>query len=557
MAVYYWVGGHTGYTGMHSGYSTGTSWWTNWQTGTTSSAGDLLFAPYSWGITANWRIKLPNLGDGSVDYYDAPTELPQGGRDSVFFKKIFGVDLGCPNCVSLTAKPTAINPYLISCLYGGMSGDGFTASSSTGWAGNDSGLSAYMSIDITVDASWGPYGPSGGFDIGKIGKIVGITATPLRAYPGSTRLNESIAETVGATVVIQSMHSKTAVQNLAYLGDLRLTPYVYTIANGPAGPGWQDSTTGRMLKVHLKGGWGPIYHSAGSMVLGEMFSTYRSEYSDGFGITWSSQPANVLINGHIRKFVAEKTSNVHYYMVEPNSVIEGIEIKGRSMWPLSATHGPNPSLIRVSGWKNMSKPQYPVFGSVPSNGIILGSIPTDQVTNPVSRIPFYIDELHVDNRLSTFVGATHPAHVYLANTEINKMNGIAGSIVPLTNNPTNFTNKVRIKNGYIMNGFNVYTHDDYSLPNGSDTLVSMIVGITNTSGYSGAYSTLSNPGITTFSGDVYGLRYDNRWPSTHSEGFDYDKPYPNFLFPPYLPIGGKSYLKTFNVPITRPFQEPD
>lgn len=549
MALYYWIGGFTGYQGMHSGYSTGNSLWTNWQTGATSSAGDFLFGPYSWGVTGNWRIKLANFGDGSIDYYDAPTELPQGGRDSVFFKKIVGVDFGCPNCSSLTSKPpTTINPYLISCLYGGMSGDGFTASSSTGWAGNDGLTARYDSIDITVESSWGPYGPSGGFDVGSIGKLVGVTSTPLRVYPGSTRLIESNTElSKGATVVLQSMHSKTAVQNLDSLGDYRLKPSVFTLGGAYA----EDSTNGRMLKVHLKGGWGHIVHSAGSMVLGEMFSTNLNQ--DGFGVTWSNQGPNVLIREYIRKFVAEATSNIHFYQVEPKSVIEGIEIKGRSTFPLSATHGPNPSLIRVAGWKNMSTPQYPLPGAIPSNGIILGRIPTDQVTNPASRIPFYIQELHVDNRLQ-LAGGTHPAQVYLANTEITEMKGIAGSIVPLTNDPTNNPNHVRIKNGYAMNGFNIYMNDQYSQP--TDGLVSMVIGITNTSGYSGAYSTLTNPGITTFSGDVYGIRCDNLFPTTLSQGLDYDKPYPNLQFPPYLPIGSKSYVKTFNTSLTRPTSDP-
>lgn len=549
MALYYWIGGFTGYQGMHSGYSTGNSLWTNWQTGATSSSGDFLFGPYSWGITGNWRIKLANFGDGSIDYYDAPTELPQGGRDSVFFKKIVGVDLGCPNCGSFTSKPpTTINPYLISCLYGGMSGDGFTASSSTGWAGNNGLTARYDSIDITVESSWGPYGPSGGFDVGSIGKLVGVTSTPLRVYPGSTQLIESNTElSRGATVVLQSMHSKTAVQNLYSLGDYRLRPSVSTLGGVYA----QDSTNGRMLKVHLKGGWGHIFHSAGSMVLGEMFSTNLNQ--DGFGVTWSNQGPNVLIREYIRKFVAEETSNIHFYQVEPKSVIEGIEIKGRSTFPLSATHGPNPSLIRVAGWKNMSTPQYPLPGAIPSNGIILGRIPTDQVTNPASRIPFYIQELHVDNRLQ-LAGGTHPAQVYLANTEITEMKGIAGSIVPLTNDPTNSPNHVRIKNGYAMNGFNIYMNDQYSQP--TDGLVSMVIGITNTSGYSGAYSTLTNPGITTFSGDVYGIRCDNLFPTTLSQGLDYDKPYPNLQFPPYLPIGSKSYVKTFNTSLTRPTSDP-
>lgn len=553
MALYYWVGGYTGYKGMHSGYSTGNSVWTNWQTGATSSAGDFLFGPYSWGVTANWRIQIES--PSSTVFYDAPTELPVGGRDSVIFKKIVGVDLGCPNCTASDPQKT-INQYLISCLYGGMSGDGFTAASSTGWAGNN-GLSAYQSIDITVDPSWGAFGPSGGFDIGNIGKISGITSIPLRVYPGTTRLLESPLElSRGATVVLRSMHSKSAVTDiLTNTPFTSLVPSLYTIG----GPYAEGSTTGRMLRVRVEGGWANIVHQAGSLVLGQMFSAPSPQYlNDGFGVTWHNQPTNVLIRSDIRKFVAEESSNVHYYMIEPKSVLEGIEIRGRSMWPLSATHGPNVSLIRVAGWKNMSSPQEGLSGTIlpgamPTNGIVLGKI-SNNSADVQSRQPFYIQELHVDNQLS-LAGGTFPAHVWLANTEISEMKGIAGSIVPLTNYPTSFNNNVRIRNGYAMNGFTIYTHDDYQ-SNSDDGIVSMVIGITNTSGYSGSHSALPSIGLTTISGNVYGIRYDRLFSSPPSTILDFGGQHLNIRFPPNMPIGNKPAIKTSGTSLTRPSSDP-
>lgn len=559
MASYFWVGGFTGYKGMHSGYDATGNYWTNWQTGTTSTAGDLLFGPYSWGVTGNWRVNLQDVGGGvTTDYYFIPQELPQGGRDSVFFKSIYGIDLN-----GTGSAPVEINPYRISCLYGGMSGDGFTASSSTGWAGNN-GNERYQSIDITVDHTWLAIGSSGGFDIGKIGKS-GITANfPLRVYPGRTDLRENVSYTVnGPTISLESMHSKGVIQGLHTLGSSRLTPNLYIL---PMGGYAEGTVVGRGMQVNIAGGWGYIYQHTGSLVLGQMMSVSNPAYSDGFGITWSNQAPNVLIRSDIRKFVAEEKSNVPYYMVQPKSVIEGVEIKGRSMWPLSATHGPNVSIVRVSGWKTMSNPENGTNGlsggyapgARPVNGIILGKMPTN--SGSTSGLPFYIQELHVDNYLNSF-GGTFPANVWLANTEINELKGIAGSIVPLTNYPTNFANQVRIKNGYAMNGFKIYTSDEYAFSGvqsqNVDGLVTMVVGITQTSGYAGAYSSgvTSNIGLTTISAPIYGIRYDNVWPNVPSQGAISEDTF-EWRFSPNFTDGTTGYIKTFNTSLTRPSGDP-
>lgn len=557
MASYFWVGGFTGYKGMHSGYDATGNYWTNWQTGTTSTAGDLLFGPYSWGVTANWRINLEDVGGATTSYYLIPNELPQGGRDSVFFQKISGIDL------SLSGQTYGqINPYNISCFYGGMSGDGFTASSSTGWVGNN-GNERYQSIDIRVDSNWLPVGLSGGFDQGKIGKL-GITANyPLRVYPGNTYLFEDVSYNTGSTIALQSMHSKSAVQNL-HGGSVRLVPNLYMQPNGSYSEG---STVGRRLQVNLGGGWGYIYQNTGTLVLGQMFSAGYPAYSDGFGITFSNQVPNVLIRGDIRRFLAEEKSNVHYYMIQPKSALEGVEIKGRSMWPLSATHGPNVSIVRVSGWKTMSNPENGVNGisggyapgARPENGIILGKMPTN--SGSTSGLPFYIEELHVDNYLNSF-GGTFPANVWLANTEIRELKGIAGGIVPLTNYPNNFVNQVRIKNGYAMNGFKIYASDEYALSpyesqSLADGLVKMVVGITNTSGYAGAYSSgvTSNIGLTSIGGSVYGIRYDNVWPNVPSQGALSEDTF-EWRFSPHFSNGTTGYIKTFNTSLTRPSGDP-
>jgi hypothetical protein len=110
-----------------------------------------------------------------------------------------------------------------------------------------------------------------------------------------------------------------------------------------------------------------------------------------------------------------------------------------------------------------------------------------------------------------------------------------------------------------MNGFTLETSDVYAGYPGVDGLVSLVVGITNTSGFSGAYATgvASNIGLTTISGSIYGLRYDNIspfgtqvyppvctivYPSTFSEGIP----------------GGTAYVRTWNTTsLQRPASDPD
>lgn len=551
---YYWVGGHTGYTGANSGYSGGL-WFKSGSVTGGITAGDLYFGPYSWGVVENWRVIEISDAISGLAIYGIPTQLPQGGDDSAFFGKVV-------NAYTISGDSTGssiLNPHMYSCLYGGMSGDGFTASSATGWAGNN-GAARFQPIDIRVDKSFIPGSTSGLLltDLGRIGAI-GITSdNPLRVYPGNTVIFEKASETVGANISLRSMFtSKSVIQS--YSNDSRLNPSVALASDGS--PDNPVVSLGRKLKVDLKGGWSRVRQDAGTLVLGQMFTTNLPGYPDAFGITWANQPASVLVDGKIRKFLAKEDSSVHYYMIKPGSVLEGVEIIGRSSFPLSATHGPNPSIIRVSGWAGMSEPLSSTGGSGnvgtrPQNGIILGKIPT---TNGLTAgLPFYIEDLHIDNFLNSSVfGGTHPPNVWLANTEIKEFKGVAGRAIPLTNDPYNTPNRVRIKNGFLMNGFTLETSDAYI--GAQDGLVSLVVGITNTSGFSGAYATgvASNIGLTTISGSIYGLRYDNVSPFG-TQGFP---PVCTITYPSFFDegiIGATAYVRTWNTTsLQRPASDPD
>jgi hypothetical protein len=551
---YYWVGGYTGYTGTNSGYSGGLWYRPGGATGGIT-AGDLYFGPYSWNVLENWRI--PTYQDPiSGNYiYEYPSQLPQGGDDSVFFGKIYTGVSGASSGSFL------LNPHMYSCLYGGMSGDGFTASSATGWAGNN-GAARYQPIDITIDASFIPGSVSGLVltDLGRIGSI-GITSdNPLRVYPGFTRIFEKPSETVGANISLRSMHtSKSVIQS--YSSDNRLSAKLAVMSD--YSPDLPVIAAGRKLKVDVKGGWQTVYQTGGTLILGQMFTTNLPQYSDSFGITWANQGANVLVEGKIRKFLATEESNVHYYMITPTSVIEGVEIKGRSTYPLSLTHGPSTSIIRTTGWAGMSVPVESLsstggsggnVGTRPSNGIILGKLPTN--SSLTGALPFYIEDIHLDNAIgSGALQGTHAPNVWFANTEIKEFKGIAGRAVLMTNEPNNTLNRVRIKNGFLMNGFTLETSDVYNTP--QDGLVSLVVGITNTSGFSGAYAAglTANIGITTISGPIYGLRNDNLSPY----GTSVVPPISMIMYPPKFEesSGITTYIRTWNTTsLERPSSDP-
>jgi hypothetical protein len=139
MAVYYWVGGYTGGTGPESGYSAGTNTWTNLDTGKTSGVGDVWFSPYAWRFPQNWRKQdlIPNTG---LYAYTIPDISPVGGEATEI---IFG---GATD----GSSGKQINPYKYSLLFGGFSGDGWTASGSTAWHGATTHTGKFSPINFVV-----------------------------------------------------------------------------------------------------------------------------------------------------------------------------------------------------------------------------------------------------------------------------------------------------------------------------------------------------------------------------------------------------------------------
>jgi hypothetical protein len=138
MATFYWIGGYTGGTGPESGYSAADGVWQSLETGLTSDIGDVWFSPYAWKYTQNWLLK----SNGS--FYPA-TRTPMG-YDTVYF--------GDEIAATGDGEGYQINPYKYSLLFGGMLGDGWTASGSTAWHGATTSNGKFGPINFVVNADW-------------------------------------------------------------------------------------------------------------------------------------------------------------------------------------------------------------------------------------------------------------------------------------------------------------------------------------------------------------------------------------------------------------------
>ena len=135
MAFFQWVGGHTGYTGPGSGFDIGSNLWISPTDGSITGGGDYEFGPYYWGNIQNWRYYPGSGTPPSAPSYDpitpvhsgfrsVPSRLP-GGGDTVIFSDEYYYRNVSPNEIIWTG--------CVSCLYGGMSGDGLTSLGLTAW----------------------------------------------------------------------------------------------------------------------------------------------------------------------------------------------------------------------------------------------------------------------------------------------------------------------------------------------------------------------------------------------------------------------------------------
>jgi hypothetical protein len=176
MAIYLWVGGHTGYTGIHSGFSAtggGTAgnrpYWRD-QYGATSGAGDFSFGPYYWGNTMNWLKGASVTGQVGLQWQTTPT-LPKGG-DEVWFTGSVTAAAGSSGTTSSIIRTNSV-----SCLYGAMTGDGYTSAGMTAWLGGyTAGGGAHGQIKFTVFDTFGSTAAYSPFPL-RTGEI-GVGANP-------------------------------------------------------------------------------------------------------------------------------------------------------------------------------------------------------------------------------------------------------------------------------------------------------------------------------------------------------------------------------------------
>ena len=284
--TYVWCGGYTGSTGFNSGYTsaggTASGVWYNLTPyvmdpnspcvgsddpccdptnpacsgltggGLTSSIGDIWFTPYYWGTLKNWKMQITATG-GGLPSYVAATTLPNAG-DNVIFTGNTGFS------ALRNANGTIVNPYPYSCLWGGMSGDGYVASGSTGWAGQSVDQFKYGNISFFVNSSfkkdatnatWMKDFPKRSGEVGAGGNTAGnfdyTTPLKIRASQFAVQIN---APSVG------SIQPLINVNNLASSSS-------YTYFNMIGIGSSTDNTNGGV--AFLRGNWGAIYQSAGSV----------------------------------------------------------------------------------------------------------------------------------------------------------------------------------------------------------------------------------------------------------------------------------------------------
>ena len=287
MAIYQWVGGHTGYTGANSGFSAtgggtaGTSpRWTSVIDGTTSDSGDFVFGPHFWGNTKNWKKVLAVTGSVGFYNYADTTTLPKGG-DAVWFS---GGYTG--------ASSIAVNTYSVSCLYGGMSGDGFTASGATAWAGGyTAGSGGHGNIAFTVHNSFRPQTHPSLLKTGSIGVGANVDGdftpfSPLKIRASNFTVNDaSTGLTMGAKIALHNISSG--------MGQFGL----YGLSN------YNDFNHG---VAFLKGNWESVYQTSGSVFLTDITQTNGGWF---------------IVGGLPVRFSASSTTAIGNYSIYPSRLL--------------------------------------------------------------------------------------------------------------------------------------------------------------------------------------------------------------------------------------------
>ena len=362
--TYVWSGGYTGSTGFNSGYSGGV-WYNSTPYvmdpnspcvgsddpccdptnpacsgliggGLTSSIGDIWFTPYYWGNAKNWKKQIQATG-GGLPSYVATTTLPKGGDNVIFTGNTL-----------LNANGQIVNLYPYSCLWGGMSGDGYTASGSTGWVGGyTAGSGAHTNISFNVNYSfkkdnnpsfffWGNTGiPRRSGEIGAGGNTAGnfdyTTPLKIRASQFAVQIN---APSVG------SIQPLINVNNLASSSS-------YTYFNMIGIGSSTDNTNGGV--AFLRGNWGGIYQSAGSVYADKIEGLAGSGYWNCVNniVKMSSSSSCAITNFNYSPSSAKQTS----YIWGKNGGSAELNMGG-------ATFGGVPLELVIGGFGGASTPPF-------------------------------------------------------------------------------------------------------------------------------------------------------------------------------------------------------
>jgi hypothetical protein len=426
--TYFWVGGHTGWTGQHSGYNQATGVWTNPFTGLTNggNVGDISYGPYAWNNPNNWRLRFEITGSQPQRYqYYIPFENPRTpvGLDLA----VFGFTaIGAP---TLTAGGSPIvsgslpQRGYVSCLFGGMSGDGFTASGSTAWAnhGPTSSMEKYGPVGVYIGQQFvafkhrqsvTPYFRTGEF--GFINSLnnpyyqQGYTAgsslinhsletlnsdAPLRGYWDFVRV-----VTTAKTTGFQGSPSNTMANYWGLAYPENLTNYCAAGYTGPLctqgnfvqDTGDPEDYAGRSgFLSYLKGKWDAVYHQNGSILLQDNF-----------------EAPYVEVAGRIENFASLNSVKVDRYQLTPLQVSAPgrITVEGNGSYTVSEVFvggfpgqmGPLFPQVRLGGKYNTGGQDNGITG-IPRFDTVTVGVGQNSITGPIVSLGnVRIDSLRVD-----------------------------------------------------------------------------------------------------------------------------------------------------------------
>jgi hypothetical protein len=358
MAHFVWVGGYTGFTGAGSGFSAANNLWFSVVSGATSAEGDIFYAPYAWNLTHNWRERLTVTG-GVFNYI--PTNRLPRGSDTVAFG------------IVRSASGTTV-AYGISCLYGGLSGDGITNGSLTGWNGS-TGPASIGAIGISIKGFVRNIPNPASFETGRIG--VASTATGYADFTNFKPLRV-LASSLGINPDAQVPYSDENAPVIAIDNRITNTPSSLFISEYNPSPAGQ---------LYAKGTWSNVNQFGMSLYITE------------------GTVSNMLVGGTIRNSVIDAASTCEQYYQYPCRLDGNISI-GCSIG---------------SGGETDSITLNPYMPTSPNTGISVGQFNTGTIpTYPVMKIGENSGGISGGTGIGPFVS--------LGSSQINKIEFKTGTV---------------------------------------------------------------------------------------------------------------------------------